>query len=313
METRAHYAAVGAFVLTMVVLAFAAVLWLARGQLNNQYAFYDIYFGGPVSGLRIGAPIEYNGVPVGRVGEVVIDPANVERIRVTAEIEDKVAIKNDAAASVESNILSGVSYIQIVGGTQDATLLQPQPGQRYAVIRAHRSRLASVAARVPQLLEKLNDGADHINDLLDEKNRKAFADTLENIRVFSGTLADRSKEIAELTTSANAAAQSLTLLMNDVDKSYTGPDGLGDKAGTALADVDKVVKNLGDTNKQLQQALAELRPGLRNFSNQTLSDVGTLIGDARQLVGNLNRLAGQIGRDPSQILFGDRREGYRPK
>ncbi len=36
METRAHYVAVGAFVLTMVVLAFAAVLWLARGA--TEYA-----------------------------------------------------------------------------------------------------------------------------------------------------------------------------------------------------------------------------------------------------------------------------------
>ena len=35
METRAHYVAVGAFVLTMIVLAFAAVLWLARAQLTT--------------------------------------------------------------------------------------------------------------------------------------------------------------------------------------------------------------------------------------------------------------------------------------
>jgi phospholipid/cholesterol/gamma-HCH transport system substrate-binding protein len=313
METRAHYAAVGAFVLTMVAVAFAAVLWLARSELSTQYASYDIYFSGPVSGLRIGAPVEYNGVPVGRVHEVVIDPANVERIRVNVDIQSDVAIKNDAAAAVETNLLSGVSYIQIVGGTQDAPLLLPQPGQRYAVIRSHRSRFASIAARAPQLLEKLNEAADHLNELLDEKNRQALAATLENARVFSGTLADRSKEIAELTTSANAAAHSLTLLLDDVDKSYTGPDGLGNKAGAALADVDKVVKNLGDTNKQLQQALQDIRPGLRNFSQQTLSDVGTLVGDARSLIASLNRLAGQLGRDPSQILFGDRREGYRPK
>ena len=87
METRAHYAAVGAFVLTMVLLAFAAVLWRARGQLNTQYALYDIFYIGPVSGLRAGSPVEYSGVPVGKVREVVIDPSNVERIRVTVEIE----------------------------------------------------------------------------------------------------------------------------------------------------------------------------------------------------------------------------------
>ena len=48
MEIRAHYVAVGAFVLLMVVLAFVTVLWLARGELTTQQARYDIYFGGPV-------------------------------------------------------------------------------------------------------------------------------------------------------------------------------------------------------------------------------------------------------------------------
>ena len=42
MEIRAHYVAVGAFVLLMVVLAFVTVLWLARGQLTTQQARYDI-------------------------------------------------------------------------------------------------------------------------------------------------------------------------------------------------------------------------------------------------------------------------------
>ncbi|MBV9825953.1 MAG: MCE family protein [Alphaproteobacteria bacterium] len=313
METRAHYAAVGAFVVTMVAIAFAAVLWLARGELSTQNAFYDIFFDGPVSGLRQGAPVEYNGVPVGRVREVMIDPNNVEKIRVTVEIDNKVAIKTDAAAAVETNILSGVSFIQVVGGTQDAALLMPKEGQRYPVIRAHRSRLASVTARLPQVVEKLSEVADRVNAILDEKNQKALADSLQHIESFSASLADRSQELRDLTSSANKAAGALTTLLDDVDKSYVGPEGLGNRATTAFNDIDKTARSLGDASKQAQQALQDVRPGLHNFSTQTLGDIGSLVGDARQLLGNLNRFTTQIERDPSQILFGDRREGYRPK
>ena len=102
-------------------------MWLARGELTTQYARYDIYFSGPVTGLRTGATVEYNGVPVGKVAEVRIDPGNVELIRVTVDIDPNVAIKTDAAASVETNILSGVSFIQIVGGTQEARSCCPNP------------------------------------------------------------------------------------------------------------------------------------------------------------------------------------------
>src|SRR5579862_5747571 len=171
METRANYVAVGAFVLAMVVLAFAAVLWLARGALTTELARYDIYFQGPVTGLRGGAEVDYNGVAAGKVTDVRIDPNNVELIRVTIEIDAAVAIKTDVRASVETNILSGVSYILIAGGTQQASLLRAKNGERYAVIPAHRSHLASVAARAPQLLEQLSEATGHMNELLDEKNR----------------------------------------------------------------------------------------------------------------------------------------------
>jgi ABC-type transporter Mla subunit MlaD len=36
METRAHYVAVGAFVLVLIAVGFAAVLWIGRAQLTTQ-------------------------------------------------------------------------------------------------------------------------------------------------------------------------------------------------------------------------------------------------------------------------------------
>ncbi len=313
MEIRAHYVAVGAFVLLMVVLAFATVLWLARGELTLQYARYDIYFTGPVTGLREGASVEYNGVPVGKVVEVRIDPANVEYIRVNIEVDSSVVIKADAKANVETNILSGVSFIEIAGGTQEAPVLAAKEGERYPVIASRRSRLANVYARAPQLLDKLNETMERVNDLLDEKNRRAIAETLENIHSLSGALAAREKDFAELAGNANTAAQSLNKLLDNVDRSYSGQDGISDRLTAAIGDFDKVAKNLVDTNRQLQGALQDLRPGIRSFSQQTLVDIGSLVTEARQFISGLSRLASGIERDPSRVLFGDRREGYKPQ
>lgn len=333
METRAHYVAVGAFVLVMVALGFVAVLWIARSSLNTQYAHYDIYFKGPVTGLRSGAPVEYNGVPVGRVADIKIVPYQANEaeeddalgaaepsektpatmIRVTAEIDSGVEIKDDARASVETNILSGVSYILIVKGTQAAPVLQAQAGQRYPVIKARRSRLASVVARAPELLEKADQALESANKLLGDKNRQAFAESLDNIRTFTKGLADRSQDIAELTGDAKKTMASLADLSDSLDKSYSGPDGIGKQLATTIADIDKFTKNLNETNHQLQAALQDVRPGLKSFSSQTLPNIGILVGDARQLVSGLGRLSGELERDPSRILFGDRREGYRPR
>src|SRR6185312_5323546 len=172
METRAHYVAVGAFVLALIFVAFVAVLWIAGTQFSAQYAYYDIYFKGAVTGLNKGASVDYNGIPVGRVSDIEIDPENVEQIRVTVEIKKDVVIKENAAANVETNILSGVSYILITRGTQDAKPLEARKGQRYPVIRARRSTLASISARGPQLLEKAEVILDHLDDLLNDQNRE---------------------------------------------------------------------------------------------------------------------------------------------
>ena len=118
METRAHYVAVGAFVLTMVFLAFVGVLYFSAVAPTTSFAHYDIFFKGAVTGLSKGAVVDYNGIPVGKVSDVQIDPNDVEQIRVTVEIDNKVVIKTDAKASVEANLLSGVAYILITKGTK---------------------------------------------------------------------------------------------------------------------------------------------------------------------------------------------------
>jgi len=313
METRANYVAVGAFVLAMVVLALAAVLWLAGGELSAQQTPYHIYFSGPVSGLRKEAAVEYNGVPVGKVQEIRIDPDNVALIRVTVALDSDVAIKTDAVASVETNLLSGLSFIQIVGGTQEAPLLRPEGKQRYAVIRSAPSTLATVAAAGPQLVNKLNDTVERLSELLDEKNRLALSESIQNLRVFTAGLAERNKDLADLAGNANAAAAAASNLLGSLDRSYAGPDGIGNRLSTAIADFDRVAKNLADTNRQLQLALQDARPGLRTFSQHTLNEVGSLVAETRQLVASANRVVTNVERDPLSLLFGDRREGYRPR
>ncbi len=320
METRAHYVAVGAFVLALVALGFGAVLWIAGTQFTVEFAHYDIYFKGAVSGLNKGAAVDYNGIPVGRVSDIEIDPNNVEQIRVTVEIKKDVVIKENAAANVETNILSGVSTILITKGTQDARPIEAKKGERYPVIRARRSTFASLAARGPQLLEKLDVILDHLDDVLSDQNRQNFAGILADIHGVTGALAERKGEFGDVAVHANETLMSVLTFITNLNKSYTEPDGLKDRisaafgeahtafgtANTAFGDADRVAKGVNVIAQ-------DLRPGLRTFGQHTLTEVDSLASEARQLISGLSRLAAQLERDPTRLIFGDRREGYHPK
>jgi phospholipid/cholesterol/gamma-HCH transport system substrate-binding protein len=323
METRAHYVAVGAFVLTMVFLAFVAVLWLAGTQFSTAFNHYDIYFEGPVTGLSTGGRVEYNGIPVGTVSdiELITDPQILEmngrkQIRVTIDIKSGVHINRNDAATIQTNILSGVSYILIEPG-KSTEPLEAHEGQRYPVIRSRRATLASLAARGPQLLDKVDVILDHLDDVLSDDNRKAFAATLDNIQKITGNLAEHSDEIA---TNARDALKAAASLFTNLDNSYSSPNGLKDqlagvldKGSVALVDFDKLAKGLSETNRDVSGAVQDLRPGLRNFGQHTLVNVDSLVSEARQFIAGLARLASQLERDPTRLLFGDRREGYQPK
>src|SRR5271169_3978299 len=121
METGVHYVAVGAFLLTVIILAFIGILWLGRVEFSEITNHYYIFFRGSVAGLGKGAAVQYNGIPVGRVVDVRVDPDNVAQIQVTVGIDTNlVDIKSDARAYLDTNILSGVSTILIRGGTKAA-------------------------------------------------------------------------------------------------------------------------------------------------------------------------------------------------
>jgi phospholipid/cholesterol/gamma-HCH transport system substrate-binding protein len=313
METRAHNVAVGAFVLAVIVAAFGVVVWLGRFEFSEIHKPYYVFFRGSVSGLSKGSSVQYNGIPVGRVIDIRVDPDNISQIQVTVEIDTNlVTIKSDARAFLDTNLLSGVSTVQIRGGTPQAAVLEPKPGHRYPIIRPGRSELEEVKASLPELTGELKTAAANLNALLDAKNRKAVADSLQNIRTATGALADHSQDLGAILGNANDSLVAAKTLLGHVDRSYSGPGGLKDQASQTLKDFDHVATNLVGASHQLQLAIAENRPGIRDFTRQTLPGIDGLVSDTRQLATNLNRLADQLQRDPTRLLFGDRRQGYRP-
>jgi phospholipid/cholesterol/gamma-HCH transport system substrate-binding protein len=314
METRAHYVAVGAFVLAVIFLAFVAVLWLGRTEFAEETKRYYIFFRGSVAGLNKGSQVQYNGIPVGRVIDIRVDPTNLEQIQITVEVDTSIVnIKSDARAFLEANILNGIATIQIRGGTREATELLPQPGHKYAVITAGRSELEEVKASLPELLADLKATAHSLNDLLNESNRQAVSDVLQNFRSITGALVEPSREIGEIVENANKAVAELRSFFRDLDQSYTEKGGLKEQLSQTLGDADRLAKNLTDASRQIQTLIQENRPGIRSFTQGTLNQVGDLVTDLQRFVASVSRFAAELERNPPKLLFGDRREGYRPQ
>jgi phospholipid/cholesterol/gamma-HCH transport system substrate-binding protein len=314
METRAHYVAVGIFVLGAIILAFIAVLFLAHAEFGVEEQRYYIFFKGSVEGLNKGSQVQYNGIPVGRVVDIRVDPNNLEQIQVTVEINTSIVdIKSDARAYLDANILNGIATILIRGGTREAKQLEARPGHKYPEILAGQTELEEVKASLPEMVADLKAAAHSVNLLLDKQNRTAVAETLQNVRAITGNVVAPSRKLGEVVDNANKTIHQLDALLQHVDHSVIGQGGLKDQASQALGDYDRLAKSLLVDSHQIQAILAENRPGLRDFSQRTLPAVNGLVSDLQRFVWHLTRLTTELEQDPTRLLFGDRREGYRPQ
>ena len=118
MEIRASYLIVGAVVLALIAGLAAFSVWLVGADIDRNVARYEIAFAGSVSGLSEGGQVLYRGIPVGRVADIRIDPADVETVLVAVDLERDTPIKEDTVASLELQGLTGIAYVQLEGGTQ---------------------------------------------------------------------------------------------------------------------------------------------------------------------------------------------------
>ena len=120
METKANYVVIGAFTLTIALAAVIFGLFAARYATDSAWNRYQILFNESVIGLSDGSPVLYNGVNVGRVSELDLNPEDVRQVLVTVDIEAQVPVHRDTVATIRLTGLTGTAAIQLTGGTPGA-------------------------------------------------------------------------------------------------------------------------------------------------------------------------------------------------
>lgn len=277
METRANYTLVGTFVIVFTMAIIVFILWVSRIGFSHNVQEYDMYFSGSVTGLKEGGTVHYRGVPVGIVESIAIDPTNVEKIRVTVSIGGDVAIKEDTYASLEFQGITGISYIQLNGGTRRAPRLRPQPDTPRPVIPTRSSVFEEVSASLPTVLHQISKTFEEIRTLIDEDTRKAFSESLKHIHAITKDLAP-GKE-------------------GDIREFVSGlKEGMHDIRSAA---------------QELRDLLKENRPSIYNFTTTGLPALSQFLTEGKDTLEAIRRISDALERSPSRFLSNDPTQGVK--
>jgi phospholipid/cholesterol/gamma-HCH transport system substrate-binding protein len=331
METRASYVVVGAFVFALFAAVLGFVVWLGKLDLDQKSNEYRIGFVGTVTGLSVGSPVRYRGIPVGQVSDIRLDKDDVERILVMIDVDAEVPIKRDAYAVLESQGLTGVGFIQIKGGSKAAPLLEPAPGEAVAELSARASVVEEVFASAPEIADQLLVLTNRASAILNPRNQASVENILANLDTVSGAFAAEADNIRALVQNANEATESLRRLIrtlepvaNSVSSDLTDMAeesaqtlsairgtvaGVDAELMTLSKDASQALAKLGTAADQAQGLIIDNRSAVRDFSQTGLYELTQFLIEGRLLLENLNRITRQLERDPARILFGSRDRG----
>lgn len=300
MEREAKYVAVGAFILLMVALAVGFVLWYTDANDGREYALYEIYFTGSVSGLDRGSPVRYLGVDVGRVRRLSLDPGGASRVQVVAEIDKRAPISSATRASLGLQGVTGLLYInlrEVPDLNKSAALRQ---GERYPVIESVASDFDVFLASLPELMGRATALLERVSRLLSDDNLAGLTDTIENLRSATASLPRTAANVARL-------VEQLQATVTEIQGAAQSIRGIADDARpqvrSAVARLAEVANNLADTSERIDRFTRKSEVQLGHFTEQGLFELERLVRETRAAAREFRDLSRSLQENPSQILY----------
>ena len=94
METKANYLMIGGFVLGVFAFAFIFIFWMSN--LAGGGKQYYIVFNGSVGGLTTGSNVAFNGIKVGEVQSLALDPKDARKVQVLISVDSDTPIRENS-------------------------------------------------------------------------------------------------------------------------------------------------------------------------------------------------------------------------
>jgi phospholipid/cholesterol/gamma-HCH transport system substrate-binding protein len=300
VEREANYAAVGAFVLLVIVMASLFVYWYADSRDARDYQRHEIYFSGSVSGLTEGSTVRYLGVDVGRIARIRIDPRDARRVQVIADIDAGAPVSSSTVAELSLQGVTGLLYIDLLGQPGTKTLMQPVPSERYPVIRSVRSGFDEFVSGLPAVVARAGDVAERLTLILSDENIAAIGRLTANLETASRALPNTMRDFERLASDLRLASQDVAAVAVSL-RSVT--DGSGPELKTAIVRIREMSDNLARTSARLDTMLADNQQDLRSFARDGLPEVEQLVRDSRDAANEFQSLSRSLRDDPSRLIY----------
>ena len=253
MLSRQAHALIGLTTLVVVAALFGLAYWFSRGQTDTVDV--RLIFNGKVSGLGRGSSVLFNGLRVGEVTDIEIEPSDPRQIYAILKITRSAPLRADTTARLEGQGLAGIVAVQLRGGSPNAARLTAAPGKMQPTIVVEDS--ASIFEKVGSTAKSINESLVAIEGAI-QTNAGPITEKIKEVERFSASLNDSSSSVEKLMKGVETVAEFVTPLPQKL-KTF------GDDYLNSLRTVDKswIASIIGDFDR-LTSTLADVAPDVRS-------------------------------------------------
>jgi phospholipid/cholesterol/gamma-HCH transport system substrate-binding protein len=275
LDPKVNYTAVGIYVVVLSLVLIATIFWLSteHAKIYNRYL---IFLKESVSGLTARSPVKFNGVEVGYVDKIEIDPEDPQEVRLTVKIDQKTPINKSTTAILMAQGITGNSYVGLKAKTAYAPPLEKHPSEPYPVIPSEPSffvqlneALQDVTSGLRGMSESFKGIKEGFKLVLTPENLSSFHNILEKTSKASNQFPDAMKKF-------RGAAEGITSASNQVK--------------TTLQNSECAIKNFDFA--------------LRSLTEQTLPEIYQAAHSLKQTLENVKVITSQMKQNPSVLIRG---------
>ncbi len=267
METKANYVFIGTATVVGILLIMLFAMWISSGEFNRGFNTYDVVFDDPVRGLSEGGEVRFNGIKVGEVDSLRIDPDNTNRVIARIRVSTDVPLKTDSEAQLEAIGLTGVTLIQLSAGSADAELIRGTFGGPPPRIQGRGSQIDQIVARGEEVALRASEAMASVRDLLTEENIAKVTAILQNLEEISEQLNSR--------------------------------DSIVTQSGEAAREISVLARQLQGEVNQLGPAIEQINSAASVASGETLPELTLAAEDIRRAAVSITRFADGLEENPS--------------
>jgi len=310
MYSRINYTIVGIFVLIFTTGMIWFAFWLAKYGLQKEFDYYKIQMSESVSGLSKDSTVKLRGVDVGSISKIGINPKDVEKVEIVLKINKGTPIKEDMVVSTEMYGVTGISYLQISGGTNEAKTLEPTEDY-IPIIATAPSWLNKTTRGLGTLAERVTLLVNKGQKLLSEKNIDTLGKVFENTEKITAKAEEVEQKAIDSLDEVEITLREFRASMDEINKKFTEATTDFKEMQKDFSGIKKVtipmIDKLMETSKNFNRVTLKFEKSLDRGDYNAKKILEPMIIDMGILSEQMTDLTKEFEQSPSDIFFKSRK------